>query len=179
MNFGSVEPETILRLDNAAWYTKKHGFDYSDYSGDDRREVKNLPRSGNAAVLEYDGEVFFAHSRANDETDLAYQSYVGDLPIVLKPETSRYETHSISADDLVDRSCCTEAKLFEELAVVIDPSYSGEITILSEKCMCESCRGVMHQFSADFPNVTINVVSGKEDYNGSEEGTKTWRYRKR
>ena len=36
------------------------------------------------------------------------------------------------------------------------------ITMLSERGMCDSCKGVMEQFKEQFPDVTIKVVSNKQ-----------------
>ncbi|MEE0266333.1 MAG: deaminase domain-containing protein [Acutalibacteraceae bacterium] len=53
------------------------------------------------------------------------------------------------------------------------------VTILSEKHICESCSGVVEQFKAEYKNATVNIISGKRGYNGSPNGTKTWKHRKR
>ena len=50
------------------------------------------------------------------------------------------------------------------------------INMLSEKCMCESCLGVMKQFKEKYPNVTVNVVSNKKERNEKNKG-KPWKNR--
>ena len=80
--------------------------------------------------------------------------------------------------DNIPRENDTEAKFLEFVAKKINMDSSDLITILSEKHICESCQGVVEQFKKDFPNVKVNIVSGKKEYNGSEQGTNTWKYRK-
>ena len=47
------------------------------------------------------------------------------------------------------------------------------ITMISERGMCDSCKGVMEQFKARFPDVTVRVISHKK-----VEGD-VWKYRRR
>lgn len=61
-----------------------------------------------------------------------------------------------------DRAYDSEAKMFEYLRKKHKPNDRFTITILSERNMCESCRGVYQQFKKDFPNAIINVVSGRK-----------------
>ncbi len=48
--------------------------------------------------------------------------------------------------------------------------------VLSEKCMCDSCLGVMRQFKEKYPNVEVNVVSNKKERDAINHG-KPWKYR--
>lgn len=48
--------------------------------------------------------------------------------------------------------------------------------VLSEKCMCDSCLGVMRQFKEKYPNVEVNVVSNKKERDAINHG-KSWKYR--
>lgn len=49
--------------------------------------------------------------------------------------------------------------------------------MLSEKCMCESCLGVMKQFKEKYPNVTVNAVSNRKD-RAEKNHNKPWEFRK-
>lgn len=61
---GDVSVNTILELDNAAFYTKKKGFDYSSLSGKEKRKIMNsISNGGNAATMEFDGKIYFSHSK--------------------------------------------------------------------------------------------------------------------
>lgn len=73
----------------------------------------------------------------------------------------------------------TEAKFFEHLASILDTKSQERIVILSEKHMCKSCQYVMKQFQAMFPDVEIVLIHGKRNYNNSDNGLKTWKYRKK
>ena len=42
--------------------------------------------------------------------------------------------------------------------------------------MCDSCLGVMKQFKEKYPNVTVNVVSNKNERNEKNKG-KPWKNR--
>ena len=49
--------------------------------------------------------------------------------------------------------------MFEYAASVAEDGKEHTLNLLSERCMCESCRGVMQQFKENFPNVKVNIVS--------------------
>lgn len=40
------------------------------------------------------------------------------------------------------------------------PEDELTVTILSEKHICDSCRGVVEQFKTAFPKATVNIISG-------------------
>ena len=174
---GGVSVNKILELDDAAWTTKQNGFDCSGYTGKNRTRVKNMARSGNAAVLDFNGTTYFAHSRAAFTGTAEYDSYVGTYPLIGLEESRRFSV--LNLGDTIGRENDTEAKFFEFVARQIEPETKTTITILSEKHICASCTYVMQQFQKEYPNVTINVISGKRNYNGSREGLKTWEHRKR
>lgn len=68
----------------------------------------------------------------------------------------------------------------DSLDKFLDIKYNKpEVTILSEKHICESCQGVVEQFRAMYPNAKVNIVSGKIGYNGDTAGKKTWTHRKK
>ena len=70
----------------------------------------------------------------------------------------------------------SEAKLFEYAGEYTFKGKENTINMLSEKCMCESCLGVMKQFKEKYPNVTVNVVSNKKERNEKNKG-KPWKNR--
>lgn len=174
---GDVPAKTILELDNAAWYTKQKGFDYSAYTGNAKNKVKNLARSGNAASMKLDDEVYFAHSRASKPKTLEYDSYVGKYPIVGMQENRIFEV--LDLGDGIPRENDTEAKFLEYIATIKQPKDSFEITILSEKHICKSCQHVVSQFKQKYPNAVVNIISGKRNYNNSADGLNTWKHRKK
>ena len=47
----------------------------------------------------------------------------------------------------------SEAKLFEYVALIAEDGKEHVINLLSERCMCESCRNVMWQFKEKHRNV--------------------------
>ena len=55
----------------------------------------------------------------------------------------------------------TEAKLFEFFADHCKDKNIKTITMLSERGMCDSCKGVMEQFKQEYPNIEVNVISNK------------------
>ena len=174
---GNVPIEKVIKLDNAAWYTKLKGFDYTSLSGSDRREIKKLSRKGNAAAMEFNGKIYFAHSSVNSRNSLEYKAYVGKYELVELSNNRLFEP--IDLGDGIPRECDTEAKFLEFVAKQMNPNDEFEISILSEKHICESCQGVVDQFKKRFPKATVNIISGKRGYNGDPEGRKTWKYRKR
>lgn len=85
----------------------------------------------------------------------------------------------LDLDDNIPRECDTEAKFIEFVATQKNPSEEFTITILSEKHICKSCCNVVTQFQKEYPKATVNIISGKMNYNGSNAGNKTWKYRKK
>lgn len=174
---GDVPPEKILELDNAAWYTKQKGFDYSRYSGDERKRVKKMSTKGNAAVMEFDGKTYFAHSSASLPGEPEFDSYNGKYKLIGLKKDRKFTTRVLK--DGIPREHDTEAKFLEYVADIKKPSDTFEVTILSEKHICESCQGVVEQFRNMYPNAKVNIISGKPGYNGDTAGKKTWTYRKK
>ena len=115
----------------------------------------------NMGVMEIDGELVFANSRANRETDPCTVSYKGDKEkLILQPKEQRFQTKYIGTHD---RNVDSEAKLLEYAATIAEDGKEHTINLLSERCMCESCQGVLQQFKERYPNVKINVVSHRSD----------------
>lgn len=174
----NITAKKVLELDKAAWYTKQKGFDFSNYSGNDRKYVKNLKRSGNAAVLELDNTTYFSHSRVHLPGTIEYDSYNGNLPLVGISKNRKFSVKYLG--DKIDRRYDTEAKFLEFVAGnKYNKKEKIEITIFSEKHICESCQGVVNQFKKMYPNSIVNIISGKKGYNNSAEGLKTWKFRRK
>ena len=174
---GNVSTQKIVELDNAAWYTKQTGFDYSKLTGRDKKKVKNLARSGNAATMEFDGKIYFSHSSLSIPGNFAYDSYSGAYPQIGLPDKRIFEV--LDLGDKIPRENDTEAKFLEYVAQQKKPNEKFDVTILSEKHICKSCQCVVKQFKEMFPNANVNIISGKQGYNGDAIGNKTWNHRKR
>lgn len=175
---GDVPVEKILQLDNVAYYTKKKGFDYSAFSGKEKKRVKNsISNGGNAATMEFDGKIYFSHSSFGLKGTFEHSLYIGDYPTVSLSNDRVFKEKYL--DDGVPRIYDTEAKFLEFVAKQKNPAEKFSVTILSEKHICESCQGIVKQFCEKFPQATINIVSGKRGYNNDEKGRKTWKHRKK
>ncbi len=174
---GDLSTDKIIELDNAAWYTKQKGFDYSTLTGDEKDEVKKLSQNGNAAVMELDGSIYFSHSRMDDKKGLCMKSYIGKYTPIGLSENRVFNV--LDLGDGVERQYDTEAKFLEFVAQKKDPQDSFGISILSEKHICKSCEGVIEQFKRRYPKAVLNIASGKSGYNKDPNGRKTWKYRKK
>lgn len=175
---GNVPIQTILDLDNAAYYTKKTGFDFSSLTGKEKQKLKNdLTKGGNVATMMLNDKIYFSHSKFGLPGTPEVELYTGDYPVVTLSDNRIFTVKDLG--DGIPRQYDTEAKFLEFVATQKQPSDKFTITILSEKHICESCQGVIEQFKKKFPNATVNIVSGKRGYNGNESGNKTWKYRKK
>ena len=175
---GDVLVNTILELDNAAFYTKKKGFDYSSLSGKEKRKIMNsISNGGNAATMEFDGKIYFSHSKFGTANFLEHTLYKGEYPTVTLSKNRKFAVKDLG--DGIPREYDTEAKFLEFVASKKNPTEEFTLTILSEKHICESCQGVVEQFKTMYPHATVNIVSGKKAYNGSEKGLRTWKHRKK
>lgn len=165
INAGSMTPEKILQLDDITFSGKKGLF------------TGKAKKDANIAVMEIDGIVYYANSKATRLSDPAYQNFKGDkaLLILMKADGDRrFDTLEIGTHD---RKVDSEAKLFEFAADIVNNGESHNINILSERCMCDSCIGVMQQFKKAFPNARVNAVSGKRD-RVEQNHNNPWRHRK-
>lgn len=175
---GNVPIDEILKLDNAAYYTKKKGFDYSAFSGKTKRKTTNeIANGGNAAAMELDGKTYFSHSKFGKPDSTEYSLYKGEYPAVTLSDKRIFKVKYLG--DGIPREYDTEAKFLEFVAKQKNPSDKFTVTILSEKHICESCQGVVKQFKNKYPNATVNIISGKKGYNGSSAGSRTWKHRKK
>lgn len=175
---GNVSADKILMLDEVAFYEKKKGFDYSGLTGKQKKAVKKeMSNGGNAASMEFDGNVYFSHSKFRSSGSFEHSLYKGDHPPIALSKDRIFSVKDLG--DGVPRQYDTEAKFLEFVASQKNPNDKFTVTILSEKHICKSCEGVVEQFKQKFPYSTVNIVSGKKNYNGSEEGLRTWKHRKK
>lgn len=168
IDYGDISPEKIYELDQIAFKAKKTSFDFNSFSGKAKKKIKQLSTGGNFAIMEFNGDIYFAHSSINQIDSSAFDSITNDKSKFILHKDNR-EFNTLIIDD-IERHYCTEAKMFEYLNDNIDKKYNKEITILSELDMCKSCRGVLKQFKTKYTNVKVNIISGKEGFN--------WRKRK-
>jgi SPP1 gp7 family putative phage head morphogenesis protein len=177
---GNVPTDTILNLDQAAWYTKQTAFPSDDIKDKYlKKQIKKLSKEGNASTMLFDGDIYFSHSRFGADGTSELMAYHGEYPVVGLQNNRKFTTKPINKDDVVLREYDTEAKFLEFVATQKKPDDVFTITILSEKHICTSCQGVVEQFNKMYPNSTVNIVSGKLGYNNSDDGLKTWKYRKK
>lgn len=177
-NSGSMDKMKIVELDDFAFNTKTKGF---------TGKAKN---KANIAVMELDGEIKIANSQMDKETDPAFVNFkydevnklfenksIGKITkdnLVLQKENTQFETIKVGSHT---REIDSEAKLFEYAADIAKDGKEHTINMLSEKCMCDSCLGVMKQFKDKYPNVTVNVVSNKKE-RAEKNHNKPWEKRK-
>lgn len=155
VDFGHVGPKKILELDKLAFEAKRNN------------QISRYKKQGNFAVLQYNDEIKFSSSRISNINDKEYIKYLGEKEqLVLLKEKRVFKT--MNKGEIVDnkinpvpRYFDTEAKFFEFLNDKIKYEDIKEIFMLSEKSMCESCRGVAEQFIKKYPKIKVNVVSGK------------------
>ena len=175
---GNVSADEILRLDEVAFYEKQKGFDYSGYTGKQKKKIKkDISSGGNAASMEFDGKVYFSHSKFGLPGSHEISLYNGEHQPITLSKNRLFKV--LDLGDGIPRQFDTEAKFLEFVASQKKPGDKFTVTILSEKHICESCQGVVDQFKQMFPNSTVNIVSGKLGYNGDEKGTHTWKHRKK
>lgn len=154
-DFGYVSPQKILELDKLAFEAKRNN------------QISKYKTQGNFAILQYNNKVKFASSRIASSDDNEYIKYKGDKEqLVLLKEKRKFKTADLGdmvdgKENTVPRYYDTEAKFFEFLADTLDKENIKEIFMLSEKKMCESCRKVANQFIKTYPDVKVNVVSGR------------------
>lgn len=155
IDFGYVPPKKLLELDRLAFEAKRND------------QISKYKKQGNFAVLEYNGNTKFASSKIATSEDKSFIKYKGDKDkLVLLKDKRIFITNGIG--EIVDgkineipRYYDTEAKFFEFLSDKMESENLKEIFMLSEKAMCESCKGVAKQFINKYPKVKVNVASGK------------------
>mgnify|MGYP004661062863 CR=1 FL=1 len=159
---GDLGVEEILRLDDVV-ITEKRTMFTSDFK-----------KGGNIAGAYIDGDkanMYFAHSKLCDSS----KGYKGKSNLVLLKDNRRF-----SYIDVIDSNNSlrnntyqdTEAKLFEYFADLYKKKPFKSITMLSERGMCDSCKGVMKQFKEQFPDVEVRAISNKKTIGN------VWKYRR-
>ena len=104
--------------------------------------------------------MYIAHSTLSKNG----KGYKGEYYFVLKKEHPRYKYIDVIKNTGEITACTendTEAKLFEFFADHCEDKDIKTITMLSERGMCDSCKGVMEQFKQEYPNIEVNVISNK------------------
>lgn len=165
-DFGSMTPMQIYNLDQMALHEKRSNF------------TAKYKYSGNFAIMEYNGEYYYAHSLANSENGIeteAYKKYKGDKSHLattsedeskrnfttfdVVQETGRKAPSSFDGNLRTNTFLDTEAKLLETLENSLYNDDCRTIYMLSERGMCDSCKDVVEQFITLHPEVEINIVS--------------------
>lgn len=133
-------------------------------------------RSGNIGIMELDGKAYYAHSGLDTTADKGYKNLEQSTrdSIVLKPAVETFKAKEAGG---YIRNSDSEYKLFNYIATQKRPSETFTVNMLSERCMCESCLGVMEQFKEMYPNATVNAVSHKEVQ--GKKNNNPWKYRRR
>ena len=108
VNAGSMTPEKILQLDDIAFSGKKGLF------------TGKAKSCANIAVMELDGVIYYANSRATSESDWAYKNFKGDKDCLILMKSDRERKFSTSFIGTHDRRVDSEAKLFEHAADVAE-----------------------------------------------------------
>ena len=163
MDSGYLSPIEMFRLDNTVYHEKREKFS------------KDYTHSGNIAGAFLDGDEQTMHYAHSAIPDYSQEDYLGNSQFIPLKENLRFSYIDVSKSNGEVRSGTwhdTEAKLFEYFADLYEVKPFKSITMLSERGMCDSCKGVMEQFQEQFPDVTINVVSNKQ-----VEGN-VWKYRR-
>lgn len=161
-NAGEMPPDKIYELDDKAFHTKQL------FTGKARKQA-------NIAVMEIDGNIKCANSQTDNIESTSYINYRGDKSLlILKAEAPQFKTYKVGSHS---RDVDSEAKLLEYAATIVKDGKSYTINLLSEKCMCDSCLGVLQQFRDKYPDVTINAVSNKKE-RAEKNKNKSWAYRK-
>ena len=105
--------------------------------------------------------MYIAHSALSENR----KGYKGEHYLVLRKEHPRYQYIDVMKSNGELRGNTkedTEAKLFEFFADHCEDKDIKTITMLSERGMCDSCKGVMEQFKQEHPNIEVNVISNKQ-----------------
>ncbi len=153
-----MSSQMIYNLHTEAYNTKRQYF------------PSESKKKGNMAIMDIDGERYYAHSKVKTAEDKSYINFKGDKnKLVLLPEKQHYKTLVLgsetgSSTPPWDRKVDSEAKLLEKAHSLIESGRAiKEINLLSELPCCESCMGVVDQFKKEHPDVIINVVSTKKE----------------
>ena len=159
---GEFTVDEILALDNQLIAEKRERF------------TSKFKYSGNIAGAYVDQKYYLAHSKIDSPEQ--FKAYKGDSVIVGLREKRFFTYCDVQKTDGSMRTGTfhdTEAKLFEEFAAIYNDKPFKSITMISERGMCDSCKGVMKQFVDRFPDVSVRVISNKK------VDSNVWKYRRR
>ncbi len=152
INSGELTAKEILELDNVVFSEKRTMFK-SEYR-----------KGGNIAGAYIDNNInqlYLAHSQIDNDAS----AYKGNCELVLLKSNRLFQYIDVKQSDGKIRDMTfydTEAKLFEHLHCLYEKTPFESVTMLSERGMCDSCKGVMAQFKEVHPEVSVNVVSNKK-----------------
>lgn len=150
---GYVPASEILRLDERIFTEKRTKFS------------SKFKKSGNIAgayINDQKEDLYIAHSALSTAEDKKY--YKGNHNLVVKKSCPKYKYIDVIKGNGELRGSTdedTEAKLFEFFADHCEDKDIKTITMLSERGMCDSCKGVIEQFKQEYPNIEVNVISNK------------------
>lgn len=152
LDFGEMSPQEILDFDYAIICEKRNRF------------TGKYKKGGNIAAVRVDGNssMIIAHSEISDVPIVQYK---GDNTLIGLKSERHYKYADVKKKDGSVRGKTyfdTEAKLFEYLRDLYEEQPFIRIDMLSERGMCDSCKGVADQFIAEHPGVTVNIVSNKK-----------------
>ena len=134
-----------------------------------RLPEKNRRRNNFAwAVAQIDGLAkveYYAHSGINGTGGLSAEAAAQIPDISPRCKKGRFEVlcvnhaDEIEGDDCWPRYMDTECKILEDLAAHLpDPSAAGRVRLYTDLYPCASCRHVMDQFLAAYPNVQMQIL---------------------
>lgn len=147
---GNMDASKIIKLHNLDKEIR------SEFTG-------SLKKEGNVALMEFKNNIYFAHSRIQNENNKGFDKYKGNKTMILLDQNRIFEYLIIPKETGWSRHVDTEAKLFEYLNKINDnENIKQEIFLMTEKPMCESCRYVMEQFKQRNKNIILNIIEGKE-----------------
>ena len=146
-NSGNMDPLKIVELHDEAVRNKA-------------LLTGNARKQGNMGIMELDGELYYASSKIGDKSSAWYNNFKGDKShLIVSPEKETFKWKTINHPRNVD----SEFKIFEFAAQIAKDGKLHKLELLSEKAMCESCRGVLKQFKERYPNVIVDAASHKAD----------------
>ncbi|MBD7923456.1 two-partner secretion domain-containing protein [Xanthomonas bonasiae] len=123
-----------------------------------------LKGDGNMAVadINIDGmpSQMAAHSRINNPT--AEQQAKG----IVGEGAGIFQTQIVpnKSGVLISRAGDSEAKILDNIAQKLGDNVAarGSVTIFTERAACSSCMGVVEQFKAKYPNISVNILDNND-----------------
>ncbi len=150
---GDLSAQEILDLDRIILTEKRINFTSA---------YKKRGNIAGAYIGKDKDNIILAHSKINTSEQMS--KYKGEGTIVGLTDNRQFSYINVVKENGKIRNqtyCDTEAKLFEWLAKQYEKTPFDEITMLSERGMCDSCLGVLKQFEEQY-GVRVNAVSNKK-----------------